>query len=124
MDVQMSYFFLNNSLVGSEYSFRKEYESKEAYVEVYDKLRGILTRKYGPPISENKTWKDERFEKRPEFPSDAGNLSYESIWETEKSEIDLSLKSVFDNRYQSSDDTKQLIRILYTSKVPEYLDDF
>ncbi|GJQ59558.1 MAG: hypothetical protein SCALA701_23590 [Candidatus Scalindua sp.] len=124
MDVQTSYFFLNNSLVGSEYSFRKEYETKEAYVEAYDKLRGILARKYGPPISENKTWRDERFEKLPEFPSDPGNLSYESVWETDKSEIYLSLKSLFDTRYQASRDMKQMIRILYTSKAPEYLDDF
>ncbi len=124
MDVQTSYFFLNDSLVGSEYSFRKEYESKKAYVNAYDKLRGILSRKYGPPVSENKSWKDERFEKLTELPSDPGTLSYESIWETDKSEIALSLKSVIDTRYQTSKEKKEMIRILYSSKEPEYLDDF
>lgn len=124
MDVQMSYFFLNDSLVGSEYSFRKEYEKKNSYIDIYYKLRNILARKYGAPVSEDETWKDERFQKRPEFPSDPNHLSYKSIWETEKTEISLSLKTVFDTRYQVTKEMKNIIHILYASKNPEYLEDF
>ena len=124
MDVQMSFFFLNGSLVGSEYSFRKEYEKKNSYIDIYYKLRNILARKYGAPVSEDETWKDERFQKPPEFPSDPNHLSYKSMWETEKTEISLSLKTVFDTRYQVTKEIKNTIRILYASKNPEYLEDF
>ena len=51
MDVLMSYFFLNDSLVGSEYSFRKEYEKKNTYIDIYYKLRNILARKNGDHVS-------------------------------------------------------------------------
>ncbi len=124
MDVQTSYFFLNNSLVGAEYSFRKTYENKNAYVGAYDKLRGVLARKYGPPVSEDKAWKDERFGKRTEIPSDPDKLNHESIWETSRSEISLSLKTVANTGYQVSQDLKQRLRILYSSKEPDYLKDF
>jgi len=50
IEALIGYFFLDDVLVKAGYKFNEEHFNKNEYINDYDKLKEILTRKYGSPI--------------------------------------------------------------------------
>ena len=58
-DCYCVYYFLENKLYMSAYRFNEEHNNKNAYIEDYENLKELLTKKYGKPTWENVNWKDD-----------------------------------------------------------------
>ena len=58
-DCYCIYYFLENRLYMSAYRFNEKHNNKNAYIEDYENLKELLTKKYGKPTWENVDWKDD-----------------------------------------------------------------
>jgi len=90
-----AYFFLDDVLVRAAYSFREEHFNANEYINEYNKLKEILTRKYGSPVKYGAFWHNDLYKNSPQDYGTAisiGHLAFQSDWETDRTLISLTLK--------------------------------
>ncbi len=90
------YVFVEDKLVYGGYVFTETYEDKNKYIDDFQKIQKDLTEKYGQPKTENKIWNKDTYKEDPEkhgLALSRGHLTYEMMFETEKTEITHTLDS-------------------------------
>jgi len=111
------YWFLDDVLVQGGYVLREEHSNENEYINDYNKIKEILTRKYGSPIKSDSFWFNDLYKNNPQrygFALSIGHLGFESKWETDRTLIRLTLKG------DNSDIDSSLV---YTSKLYKELID-
>lgn len=84
-DCYCGYYFLENKLYRSAYIFTEKHNNKNAYIEDYENLKELLTKKYGKPTWENVNWKDDFYKDIKGnwgLAVARGDLEYLITWET------------------------------------------
>jgi len=118
-DYYCVYFFLEDKLYNSGYAFSKNHTNKNDYIQDYEELKELLTKKYGKPSKKKllslydreeiywgyELYKDDEGDWG--LAISVGELSYVSIWETPTTEIELIL---------DGDNYEINLRIIYISK--------
>jgi len=93
-DYICGYTFLEDKLYNSGYVFIGGHTNENLYIDDYGRLKGILTKKYGRPETDEITWIDDLFKDDRSvwgFAISIGDLSYRSTWETPTTYITLRL---------------------------------
>lgn len=109
MPTSSSYSFVNNKLARAHYFFEPKHINDTLYIDDFDRVKNILTSKYGEPAEDDVLWKDDLYKDRPQDYGIAirtGHLSYRTQWDTPNSRISLYLgpqsgKILFGTRYES-----------------------
>jgi len=115
--VDYGYYFLDDVLVRAGYIFNETHLNSNEYINEYNKLKEVLTRKYGSPIKSDSYWYNDLYKNRPQDYGTAisiGHLAFQSDWETDRTLIRLSLKG---------DNFKISMDLHYASKLHKELID-
>lgn len=94
LDVMLAYFFTNDLLVRTNYIVMEEHSNRNAYIDDFNTLKGLLSTKYGTPQDDDKHWKNSLFKDDYSDWGTAisiGHLVYQASWELERSGILLTL---------------------------------
>ena len=89
------YSFLDDVLVRGDYVLKEKHYNKNKYITDYNKLKEILTRKYGGPIKDVENWYNDQYKDRPQdygLAVSIGHLAFQSDWETDRTLVWLTLK--------------------------------
>lgn len=128
LDMMIGYLFTNNKLTTGKYLITEDHSNKNDYITDYNKLKGLLTEKYGAPKEDEKYWKDDLYKDDYSdwgFAVSLGHLVYYATYENEKSEITLMLRG---ENYEISllieAKSKELKDIEKNAKEKKVLDDF
>lgn len=95
LNTQLGYHFVSNKLVSGAYIIQESYVNRNQHIADYNKIKEILTRKYGPPSTDDVVWNNDLFKDDPQNYGTAvatGHLAYQSTWETPDTEIKLTLR--------------------------------
>jgi hypothetical protein len=93
-DFSCNYYFVEDKLCSSIYGFSGEHTNKNLYIDDYEELKEILTKKYDKPKIDKVIWKKGSFKDDKSYWGTAiigGDLSYLAQWETPDTEINLKL---------------------------------
>jgi hypothetical protein len=88
--VVIGYSFAEGKLVIAVYVSEEKHTNANLYIDDYDKIKGILTAKYGKPDADELLWKNELFKDQPDhwgMAVSAGHLLYQARWKTKTTEI-------------------------------------
>ena len=89
-----AYKFVSNQLVETAYVFTEEHSNLNLYISDYNKIKEILTGKYGQPTSDRTVWKNNLYRDDPDrywMAVAKGDLAYGSSWTTPTTTILLTL---------------------------------
>jgi len=81
----IGYIFAEGKLVRGKYMFTHSHSNKNDYILDFNKLKEILTKKYGKPIEDKRLWKNDLYRDDPQywgFAISLGHLIYLATWET------------------------------------------
>jgi hypothetical protein len=109
-DAALAYFFVEDSLTSSIYQFTEEHTNKNDFIEDYNELKQMLTRKYGVPAEDTTVWKDRLYQDDPSqwgMAVATGGLALRSKWQTARTEVALGLVG---------DNFKVKLGLIYLSK--------
>jgi len=85
------YTFENGKLTKGAYRFLVKHSNRNLYIDDYEIIKGLLTKKYGKPKYDRKIWKGgEYYKDEPDewgFAISAGYLQLLAGWETEDTRI-------------------------------------
>jgi predicted RND superfamily exporter protein len=93
-DCFIGYIFVKNKLASAGYYINEEHSNKNVYIDDYEKLKDLLSKKYGNPIRDDVIWRDDLYkEDKSEWglAISIGDLAYKALWETPTTEIELLL---------------------------------
>ena len=99
---ECGYSFLENKLYNSTYLFIGEHTNLNDYIDDYERIKEALTKKYGKPIKDTISWKNDLYKNDKQYWGLAivsGDLDYFTLWETSTTTILLAL---FGNNYDIS----------------------
>ncbi|MBV5327422.1 MAG: hypothetical protein JZU65_07270 [Chlorobium sp.] len=88
--VDIIYEFDNNKLKSGTYTFTARNVNSNVYIQDYDKINEFLDIKYGAPESKKVSWNNDMYRDKKGFHGlalSAGHLSFESIWQEDKTTI-------------------------------------
>lgn len=88
------YYFLEDKLYRAAYGFMEKHTNKNLHIDDYEDLKEILTKKYGKPVFDKVTWRNDLFKNSRQDWGTAismGHLEYFSSWETSTTYINLGL---------------------------------
>jgi len=94
MDCLIGYVFAEDKLAKTKYSFFSRHENKDLYIQDYEKIKKILTQKYGKPQYQKVFWQDPEYkDKRSSWGKavSSGRLEFASGWQDSETEILLRL---------------------------------
>lgn len=114
-DCACIYHFLENKLFQSKYAFNEKHLNKNAYIEDYENLKELLTKKYGKPKWEDIIWKDDFYKDIKGnwgLAVARGDLEYTIIWENSITTIQIQLEG---NNYEIS-----LIIVYYSNELYDW----
>jgi len=117
MKADYGYIFLDDVLVRAYYIFSETHLNSNEFINDYNRLKKILTRKYGSPIKSGSYWHKDLYKNNPQHYGMAvsvGHLVFQSDWVTDRTLIRLTLKG--DNFNINSG-------VVYTSKLHKELID-
>jgi hypothetical protein len=86
----VGYVFTDDKLTMAKYLFQQKHTNKNDYIEDYNKLVGLLTKKYGEPYSNSPFWKNTLYKSDPSqygFAISCGHLLYSASWDLETTEL-------------------------------------
>jgi hypothetical protein len=92
-DCIIGYIFTNNILVRAKYIIMESATNTNNYDSDYNTFKSFLTKKYGQPLKDEKTWNNDLYKDNYSNWGHAiliGHVTYFSYWETENSLIALS----------------------------------
>lgn len=107
----------NNKLISGNYVFTKKYSNSQLYLHDYAKFEKLLTEKYGKAKLTKDDWSENTTPTEKENYGQAvssGNLTLNTIWETERSIIKITLFSI---------ENSPTLQIHYTFKTLNELED-
>ncbi|MGE4412433.1 MAG: hypothetical protein AB7E45_01890 [Candidatus Caldatribacteriota bacterium] len=93
-DCFVSYLFVQDKLASAGYYINEEHTNKNTYIDDYEKLKELLSKKYGQPIKDNIIWKDDLYKDNKKdwgLAISIADLVYSSCWETPTTDIELIL---------------------------------
>jgi len=94
MDCYVIYVFTSDKLVRTKYSFIHEHANRTDYIQDYQELKEILTKKYGQPVRDDQVWKNDLYRDNSSewgMAVAVGHLVYQVRWATESTEIIIQL---------------------------------
>jgi len=94
-DVEIGYMFNADKLVLAGYAFTERHDDNALYVKDYEKIKAVLTKKYGPPAQDTEVWTDETKKVEPKEFGNAvagGALVLQSSWNAPRTYVFLTLK--------------------------------
>lgn len=95
MDAVLYYEFGADGLLRQAvYSFRTEHTNDNLYIEDFNRLKGLLTSKYGAPAFDKPLWKNDFFKEHPDgwgLAVSRGDVTFGATWSTPTTEITLLL---------------------------------
>jgi len=94
LDAVIFYGFLDGKLVSGGYQFIEVHSNKNAYIDDFEKLKGLLTKKYGQPSLDKVVWKNDLYKDNPQEYGTAlslDHLAYLADWKTASTEVNLML---------------------------------
>jgi hypothetical protein len=94
-EVLIGYIFAQGKLVRANYASEVRHTNSNAFIEDFDKVKSILTEKYGKPESDDVLWLDDLYKHDPDnwgMAVSAGHLVYEAVWKTKTTKILEKLK--------------------------------
>jgi hypothetical protein len=109
------YLFADDRLTLAGVFFNLKYVNRNNYINDYRELQSLLSKKYGPPRKDETLWSQDLYRKTPQewgMAIAAGHLVLVSVWETEKTKIELGC---------TGENFKITLRIRYASKELESL---
>lgn len=126
MPCDVYFSFTDNLLTLGAYSFTQKHTNRNDYINDYNKLVSLLTKKYGEPSENKPLWRNSLYKGNYEeygFAISMGHLVYKAKWHTpltdielslsgENSEIDLFLiytSAKYASQRQSAEENKELI---------------
>jgi ankyrin repeat protein len=127
-DVTLYYNFINNKLVGALYYFNIKHSNRNLYIDDFNKLKGLLTKKYKKPLYDDKVWKDDLYKDNPNDYGLAiaiGDLIYRAEWDVSGSIIFLMLSGDnYDISLSISYQSLRYKKLKDKTKTKETLDNF
>lgn len=94
LECRIVYYFAEDRLFQACYSVIQEHSNRNDYLDDYTNLKELLTKKYGEPQVDETRWKNTLFQDHMSEWGTAvsmGHLVYYCIWDSEDTEISLSL---------------------------------
>jgi hypothetical protein len=94
LDCAIDYFFAANQLIRTRFTFAGDYLDKNAHLLDYQKVKGALVQKFGPPLEEAMKWRDTSLRDDSAAWGEAvslGHLEMSSRWRTAETEITAGL---------------------------------
>ena len=95
-DFNCTYSFLEDKLYNGRYFFTGDHADKNLYIDDYEELKEILTKKYGKPMTDKMIWMNDLYKNDKShwgMAIDEGDLIYETVWETPTKRIYLELSN-------------------------------
>jgi len=114
---QVVYLFVKDQLVGSHYFFKTEHSQDADHIEGYRGIKEAVTEKYGSPLLDEATWKNDRYKNDPDKVALAvklGHVNLAAQWASPRTEIWLFLVG---------ENGKMKLSMRYTSKKLAHLRD-
>ncbi len=99
-DAEIGYMFNADKLVLAGYAFTQRHTDNNLYLKDYERIKGVLIKKYGLPAQDEQIWRDESYRDKPgEYGTAAalGHLVLQSSWATPGTEIFLTLQGQDNN---------------------------
>ena len=93
-DTYVIYIFAGNKLTRTKYNLIEPHSNKNDYISDYNTLKGLLEKKYGNSVEDEKIWKNDLYKDDYSdwgFAVSLGHLVYYAKWESEKADIILML---------------------------------
>ena len=94
-NVELLYLFAQNKLIGASYKLDENYINSERFIKTYDRFKGELTKKYGPPKKDITHWKNDAFKSDRSKWGKAlsfGYVEYFTYWEAPGTTVSCGLK--------------------------------
>jgi hypothetical protein len=94
-NVELLYLFAQNKLIGASYKLDENYINSERFIKTYDRFKGELIKKYGPPKKDITHWKNEAFKSDRSKWGKAlsfGYVEYFTYWEAPGTTVSCELK--------------------------------
>lgn len=94
---QAAYVFKDKKLYMGKYMLIDKFEDLNKYIEVFDRLKGILQDKYGKPKEDRAIWHDSRLEFEKENWGKAvgyGHVQFATDWGITNTDINIQLRGV------------------------------
>ena len=94
MSCTVGYVFTNDKLTMVKYLLNQEHSNLNDYIEDYNKLIGLLTKKYGDPYHNSPVWKNNLFKGDSSnygLAISSGHLVYSARWNLDRTELDVLL---------------------------------
>ena len=83
LDCSIDYEFYHDSLWSAGYFFNETHTNQNDYIDDYNNIKEILLEKYGEPLAEEITWRNDLYKDDPQqqgFAISLGHLIYTSSW--------------------------------------------
>jgi len=93
-DYFCAYSFLKDKLHNAGYAFAEKHTNRNLYIDDYKKLKELLIKQYGKPLTDRTTWDSDLYKDDISewgFAVSLGHLSYGATWETSATYITLGL---------------------------------
>jgi hypothetical protein len=116
-DTAVGYVFASQRLVRANYLFEIKHTNDHDFIDDFEKIKANLTEKYGKPKDDDVIWKNSLYKDDPDdwgTAIAAGQLVYETSWETPTTEILEVLKG---------DNFEITLKVQYKSIVWGHLED-
>ncbi len=94
MDCMIGYVFAENKLAKAKYSFLANHKDSNQYILEFEKIRDILTQKYGKPEDEKTLWQNTVYQNDRSkwgLALSQGHLEMNAFWQDSETEIELRL---------------------------------
>lgn len=94
LDTLVAFQFDEKGLYSGFYSFTGHYTNKNQHLSDYDKLKDLLTEKYGKPIDDDVVWRQDLYKDNPSrwgTAVSAGHLVFNADWQTDATRIRMRL---------------------------------
>ncbi len=96
LDASILFELNDNSLKNISCVFKKQHGNENAFIEDFNKVKNILTKKYGAPNIDELNWNNNTFKSdndRYGLAVSSGHLKYETVWVLHDTKITLNLGS-------------------------------
>jgi len=94
-NVVLYYLFAENKLIGALYRLDENYLNSQHFIQTFFEIKDALMKKYGQPSTEVTNWLNDTYRnvrKKWGLALSLGHVEYASLWKTENSTIECSLR--------------------------------
>lgn len=94
LDMIAAYIFVSDQLVRAKYIITEKHANATDFISDYDKIKELLSKKYGAPDRDENLWKNDLYRDDYEdwgMAIKVGHLVYYAMWKSERTDIGLVL---------------------------------